>query len=60
VAKANKFDLYIAPDELSNYSILDPEKAVEIYNIGYSSTRTLLALAEAKKILRAPEENDEE
>lgn len=62
LSKANKFDLYVAPGELSSYSILDPEKSEEIYSIGYSAARTLLALTEAKKILRPPEkeDNDEE
>ena len=59
LAKANKFDLYVAPDELSKYSILDPEKSEEIYSIGYGATKTLLALTEAKKILRPPEKADE-
>jgi NTE family protein len=40
--KSGKFDLYIAPEELRSYSILDPEKAEEIFNIGYSATKTLL------------------
>lgn len=40
--KSGKFDLYIAPTELRSYSILDPEKAEEIYKIGYSATKTRL------------------
>lgn len=38
--KSGKFDLYVAPPELRNFSILDPEKAEEIFNIGYFATKT--------------------
>jgi NTE family protein len=40
--KEKKFDLYIAPSELSDYSVFDPEPAKEIFGIGYSATRKLL------------------
>lgn len=36
--KAKKFDLFIAPQELKNYKILDPEKAAELFWIGYKAT----------------------
>ena len=36
--KSGKFDLFIAPQELKSYKILDPEKAVEVYDIGYRAT----------------------
>jgi NTE family protein len=36
--KAKKFDLFIAPLELKNYKILDPEKAAELFWIGYKAT----------------------
>jgi NTE family protein len=36
--KAKKFDLFIAPQELRNYKILDPEKAAELFWIGYKET----------------------
>lgn len=36
--KATKFDLFVAPPELQNYKILDPEKADELFSIGYNST----------------------
>ncbi len=40
--KAPKFDLFIAPLELKDYKILDPEKAIEVFNIGYKATREKL------------------
>jgi len=36
--KAKKFDLFVAPMELVNYKILDPEKAEELFNVGYKAT----------------------
>ena len=40
--KSKKFDLFIAPPELGNYKILDPEKAKEVFNIGYEATKEKL------------------
>jgi NTE family protein len=40
--KAKKFDLFIAPLELKNYKILDPEKAQELFDIGYKATKEKL------------------
>ena len=37
--KAKKFDLFIAPAELRNYKILDPEKANELFELGYNATK---------------------
>lgn len=36
--KLKKFDLFVAPPELKDYKILDPEKAEELYEIGYKAT----------------------
>ncbi|MGB8491687.1 MAG: patatin-like phospholipase family protein, partial [Bacteroidales bacterium] len=36
--KAKKFDVFIAPLQLKDYKILDPEKAAEVYEIGYRET----------------------
>ncbi|HNR41285.1 MAG TPA: patatin-like phospholipase family protein [Bacteroidales bacterium] len=36
--KKERFDLFIAPQELKNYKILDPEKAVEVFDLGYTAT----------------------
>jgi NTE family protein len=40
--KAKKFDLFIAPLELRNFKILDPEKANELFEIGYQATKEKL------------------
>jgi NTE family protein len=40
--KAGKFDLYIAPQVLKDYKILDPEKSREVFNIGLNETRKLM------------------
>jgi NTE family protein len=40
--KENKFDVFIAPPELKNYKILDPEKAIEVFDIGYRATKSKL------------------
>ncbi len=49
--KSRKFDLFIAPVELKNYGILDPEKADVIYNIGYRATQEKLKNPEILKLL---------
>lgn len=36
--KAKKFDLFIDPLVLRNYGILDPEKADELFTVGYEAT----------------------
>ena len=36
--KAKSFDLFVAPPELMNYKILDPEKADELFSVGYEAT----------------------
>jgi NTE family protein len=40
--KAKRFDLFIAPLELRNYKILDPEKSHELFEIGYNATNEKL------------------
>lgn len=40
--KTHKFDLFIAPPELKNYKILDPEKAIEVFNLGFSEMNKIL------------------
>jgi NTE family protein len=42
IEKARKFDLFVAPPELKNYKILDPEKARELFSIGYRATQEKL------------------
>jgi NTE family protein len=54
--KSAKFDLYIAPPELRNFKILDPEKSQEIFDVGYHATHILLATTGVKKMFFLPEE----
>ena len=49
--KSKKFDLFVAPLELRNYKILDPEKAEELFQIGYKATKEKLDEAFVKSIL---------
>jgi NTE family protein len=51
--KAPKFDVFIAPPELKNYKILDPEKAKEVFEIGYKATKNKLDDPEIKKLVSA-------
>ena len=37
--KAKKFDLFVAPAELKNHGILNPEKAELLFQIGYDATK---------------------
>jgi len=48
--KSKKVDLFIAPEELKNFSILDPEKAEEIFRIGYKAAKTKLSGSDIRKI----------
>lgn len=49
--KARKFDLFVAPQELRNYKILDPEKADELFMVGYNSMKEKLRKINIKSIL---------
>src|SRR5664279_2685184 len=40
--KAKRFDLFIAPAELRNHRFLDPEKAQQVFDIGYKATKEKL------------------
>jgi NTE family protein len=51
VEKEKKFDVLIAPLELKNYKILDPEKAEEVFEIGYKATKRKLKDPEIMKLL---------
>jgi NTE family protein len=42
IEKSKRFDLFVAPVELMNYKILDPEKAEELFELGYNSTKEKL------------------
>jgi NTE family protein len=49
--KAKKFDVFIAPIELKDYKILDPEKAAEVLDIGYNATMEKLRNIEIQKLM---------
>jgi NTE family protein len=49
--KEKKFDIFIAPPELKNFKILDPEKAIEVFEIGYRATKSKLEDPEIKKLI---------
>jgi NTE family protein len=49
--KSKKFNLFIAPLELRNYKILDPEKAEELFLVGYNATKEKLKLLDVESIL---------
>lgn len=51
--KAKKFDLLVSPIELCNYRILDPEKASEMFSVGYKATREKLKEFDISKLLSA-------
>ncbi|HEY5469121.1 MAG TPA: patatin-like phospholipase family protein [Bacteroidales bacterium] len=49
--KAKRFDLFIAPLKLGTYGILDPEKAEELFSIGYRATKAKLKHIDVKSII---------
>jgi NTE family protein len=49
--KAKKFDLFVAPLELRNYKILDPEKAEELFKVGYKAAKEKLKEVDIEKFL---------
>jgi len=51
VEKAKRFDLFVAPIELRNYKILDPEKADELFSVGYKATKAKLKEINIEKFL---------
>jgi NTE family protein len=49
--KSKRFDLFIAPLELRNYKVLDPEKSDELFSIGYKATKEKLKNVDIARIL---------
>jgi NTE family protein len=49
--KSMKFDLFLAPLELKNYGVLDPEKAEDLFRIGYKATKEKLKDPETDKLI---------
>jgi NTE family protein len=50
IDKADKFDLFIDPLVLRNFGILDPEKAEELFTIGYNATKDKLKEIDVEKL----------
>jgi NTE family protein len=48
--KEKRFNMFIAPQELRNYKILDPEKAEEVFLLGYNATKEKLKEFDLKRI----------
>lgn len=42
IEKAKRFDLLVTPPELVNFKILDPEKAEDLFTVGYKATQERL------------------
>lgn len=53
IEKAKKFKLLVAPHELTNYKILDPEKATELFDVGYKATKEKLKNFNIDKLLNS-------
>lgn len=49
--KARRFDLYVAPQKLKDYKILDTLKASELFDVGYEATMEKLENFDMKKLL---------
>ena len=49
--KSKKFDLFIAPPELRNYKIMDPEKSGELFMIGYKATNEKLKTIDIESMI---------
>lgn len=50
--KARKFDLFVAPAELKNHGILNPEKADLLFQIGYDATKEKIKEVGIEKLLK--------
>jgi NTE family protein len=51
IEKAKRFDLLIAPPDLVNFKILNPEKAEDLFSVGYKATMVKLTEEGIKKLL---------
>jgi len=49
--KAKKFNFLVSPKELRNYKILDPEKAADLFELGYKATKAKLKESDIDKLL---------
>ena len=53
IEKEKKFNLLVAPPELAHYKILDPEKAAELFDLGYKATKEKLKNFNIDKFLNS-------
>lgn len=51
IEKAKLFNLLIAPKELRNYKFLDPEKAADLFELGYKATKSKLKESDLDRLL---------
>lgn len=51
IEKARRFDMFVSPPELMNFKILDPEKAEDLFAVGYKATEEKLMETGIKKLL---------
>ena len=49
--KKDKFDLFIAPPDITKFGILEIEKANDFFDMGYEKTRERLKEPEVKKVI---------
>lgn len=52
IEKSKMFDLFVAPPELRNFKILDPEKAEDLFKVGYKATKEKLKDEKIRKLLQ--------
>jgi len=51
IEKSKKFNLFISPPELRNFKILNPEKADELFDVGYNATKAKLKEIDVDELL---------
>lgn len=49
--KSKRFDMFVAPPELRNFKILDPEKAEDLFSVGYEATKEKLKDAKIRQMM---------
>jgi len=54
--KSKRFDFYVGPEELRKYSVLETERADEVFSIGYNIAKDLIRTTGIINVLSAPEE----
>lgn len=49
--KSSKFDIFVAPDKLIKFKILEPEKGPELFEVGYNAMKTKLKEPDIQKCI---------